>query len=39
MFKCALHDTYNYTLNILRVLLAHLAAIPETPGQAPSLLR
>ena len=26
---------YIYTLNILRVLSAHFAAIPETPGQAP----
>ena len=40
MFKCALHDTYNYTLNILRVHRRHVPPsrdlCPPPPPPHPS---
>ena len=35
MFKCALHDTYNYTLNILRVLFGAFSCHSRNTGASP----
>ena len=35
MFKCVLHDTYNYTLNILRVLFGAFSCHSRNTGASP----